>query len=103
MCQAGRRNAGRFMSEFDSHRQLETLLSRLADPGLNEAEFQELGELIGSRPEFRRQYLEHCQMHGLLRAEHGLLASWSDFAEENPSTLPRLAGHGFSRRSRRAL
>jgi ferric-dicitrate binding protein FerR (iron transport regulator) len=59
----------------DNH-QFEALLSRISDTGLDEAELEELGRLIESSPQLRHLYLEYCQMHGLLRAEHGLLASW---------------------------
>jgi ferric-dicitrate binding protein FerR (iron transport regulator) len=58
------------------NREFETLLSRLTDAGLDDDELQRLGELIETSPDHRRQYLEYCQMHGLLRAENGLLASW---------------------------
>jgi hypothetical protein len=54
----------------------EELLSRLTDEGLDESEFAELGSFIESDSELRRRYLEYCQIHGLLRSEHGLLASW---------------------------
>src|SRR5688572_29634096 len=54
----------------------EELLSRLTDSGLDESEFERLGSFIESDSALCRRYLEYCQIHGLLRAEHGILASW---------------------------
>jgi hypothetical protein len=51
----------------------EGLLSRLTENGLTELELQQLGALIEKDSELRLQYLDYCQIHGLLRAEHGLL------------------------------
>jgi hypothetical protein len=53
------------------------LLSQLLDRGLDPSGLQRLGILIESDRSLRRQYLEFCQMHALLRSEHGLLTSWS--------------------------
>jgi hypothetical protein len=64
------------MSEYEDKRQFELLLGRLADGGLDDDQLQQLGRFIEASEAFRSQYLEYCQMHGLLRAEHGLLASW---------------------------
>jgi hypothetical protein len=64
------------MSEHDDKRQFESLLSRLTDGGLDDVQLQQLGRFIESDENCRSRYLEYCQMHGLLRAEHGLLASW---------------------------
>ena len=49
----------------------------------------------------RRQYLDYCQMHALLRSEHGLLTSWSATAgrdRRRPSRYVRSAG-GSNRRT----
>ena len=53
------------------------LLSLFSDGRLNDAELVRLGLLMQSDVELRKQYLEYCQMHALLRSEHGLLMSWS--------------------------
>jgi Concanavalin A-like lectin/glucanases superfamily/FecR protein len=56
--------------------EFERLLSRLLEGGLNDTELQHLGELMETQPALRSRYLDFCQIHALLRAEHGLLASW---------------------------
>jgi hypothetical protein len=56
--------------------QFEALLSRFSDAALNDAELAELGRLIACDRALRGRYLDYCQMHAMLRAEHGLLASW---------------------------
>jgi hypothetical protein len=72
-------------------REFEALLGRMTDAGLDDSELQRLGELIETSASHRRQYLEYCQMHGLLRAENGLLASWG-MPESELSA--RQAGYG---------
>ena len=89
------------MNESVDKQRFEELLSRLTEGGLNELELQQLERLIESDRTARHQYLEYCQMHGMLRAEHGLLASWGVPEVEAPST--GLAGKLRSRRTRRAL
>src|SRR3712207_3807082 len=63
------------MSEL-VNQQFERLLSKLTDAVLDEGEIRELGALIASDARLRNRYLEYCQIHAMLRAEHGLLASW---------------------------
>jgi Concanavalin A-like lectin/glucanases superfamily/FecR protein len=53
------------------------LLGRLSEGQLENSEVQRLGELIEADRILRKQYLEYCQMHSLLRSEHGLLTAWS--------------------------
>ncbi len=43
------------------------LLSLFSDGRLNDAELVRLGLLMQSDVELRKQYLEYCQMHALLR------------------------------------
>jgi hypothetical protein len=71
--------------------ELERFLSQLTDGGLSEADVQRLGTLLEADPSMRRQYLDYCQMHALLRSEHGLLTSWSATpveAEEDETERP---------------
>jgi hypothetical protein len=55
----------------------ERLLSQLAEGTLEQSDIQRLGVLLESDPTMRRAYLDYCQMHALLRSEHGLLTAWS--------------------------
>ena len=55
----------------------EQLLSRLSEGQLETSEVQRLGELIEADRPLRKQYLEYCQMHSLLRSEHGVLTACS--------------------------
>jgi hypothetical protein len=64
------------MNEHFDNAGFDELLSRWMDGGLEDGEFEELGNLLESDSGLRRRYLEYCQIHGLLRAEHGLLTSW---------------------------
>ena len=57
--------------------EFERLLSQLSDGRLNDDEVRRLGNLLELDPALRKQYLDYCQMHALLRSEHGLLTSWS--------------------------
>jgi ferric-dicitrate binding protein FerR (iron transport regulator) len=63
------------MNEQANLEHLESILAKLMDSGLDEQELRELGFAIESNPDARQRYLEYCQIHGLLRAEHGVLAS----------------------------
>src|SRR5688500_15460636 len=65
------------MNEYDENRRFELLLSHLSEGGLSEDEAVELGKLMELDRALRCRYLEYCQIHALLRAEHGLIASWS--------------------------
>ncbi|HEX6963939.1 MAG TPA: LamG domain-containing protein [Lacipirellula sp.] len=86
------------MSEVPSKNRLETLLRSLLDEGLTDAQRQELGELILANEQHRRRYLEYCQMHGLLRAEHGVLAACTDLEEAEAPIQPRPARWRYTRR-----
>jgi hypothetical protein len=55
--------------EFDG------LLSQLTDGGLSATDRQQLAMLIQSDRTLRSHYLDYCQMHALLRSEHGLLTA----------------------------
>jgi Concanavalin A-like lectin/glucanases superfamily/FecR protein len=55
----------------------EQLLSRFSEGGLNPSEHNRLGLLIESDKSRRQQYLEYCQIHAILRSEHGLLTAWA--------------------------
>jgi hypothetical protein len=72
------------MTEVNSHQRFQVLLSQLADGGLTADDMQELGDFVLADDQFRRDYLEYCQMHGLLRAEHGLLTACAEPASRNP-------------------
>jgi hypothetical protein len=72
--------------------ELERLLSQTIDGGLDSSDRRRLGNLMEQNSAMRRQYLEYCQMHALLRTEHGLLAAWSPTvtrADENFELPPR--------------
>ncbi len=53
------------------------LLSQLSDGRLGDDDMRRLGILLELNPALRKEYLHYCQMHALLRSEHGLLTSWS--------------------------
>jgi hypothetical protein len=55
----------------------ERFLSRMSEGPLEASEVRRLGQLIEADRMLRRQYLEYCQMHSLLRSEHGLLTACS--------------------------
>jgi ferric-dicitrate binding protein FerR (iron transport regulator) len=65
------------MNGQNNQSEFERLLIRLSDNGLEVEELAALGTLIEGDRCLRRQYLEYCQMHALLRSEHGLLTAWS--------------------------
>jgi hypothetical protein len=65
------------MDDSDQRREFDRLLSQLSDGRLGADDVRRLGSLLESDAELRRQYLDYCQMHALLRSEHGLLTSWS--------------------------
>jgi hypothetical protein len=72
--------------------EFERLLSQLSDGRLGDDGVQQLEELLVSDATLRRQYVDYCQMHALLRSEHGLLTSWSATIgqqEEGPDFSPR--------------
>lgn len=65
------------MDPTDDNQEFEQLLSKLLEGPLAAAEMRRLGAFMESDRALRRRYLEHCQMHALLRSEHGLLTAWS--------------------------
>ncbi len=63
------------MSEPLAPDSFESLLQRVFDGKLTDAERECLAAMIEADPARRAAYLEHCQFHALLRSEHGLLAA----------------------------
>jgi hypothetical protein len=63
--------------------EFERLLSQLSDGRLNDVDVRRLAALLELDPALRRQYLDYCQMHALLRSEHGLLTAWSATSDEH--------------------
>jgi Concanavalin A-like lectin/glucanases superfamily/FecR protein len=84
----------------DSQR-FDLLLGKLSEAALTDAERDELGRAVESSSILRGRYLDYCQMHALLRAEHGLLASW-EAAEIQPLASSR-STFWQSRLARRSL
>jgi hypothetical protein len=62
--------------------EFERLLSQLSDGQLGDGDLRRLGDLLELDAVLRRQYLDYCQMHALLRSEHGLLTSWTAHARD---------------------
>jgi hypothetical protein len=66
------------MSDSQNQRhEFDRLLSQLSDGRLGDEDVRRLGQILELDAALRRQYLDYCQMHALLRSEHGLLTSWS--------------------------
>jgi hypothetical protein len=66
------------MTERPEHQhEFERLLSQMSDGRFEEENVRRLGHLLELDVALRRQYVDYCQMHALLRSEHGLLTSWS--------------------------
>ena len=79
--------------------EFERLLRQLSDGVLEQADVARLGVLLEANPPMRRQYLDYCQMHALLRSEHGLLASWSTTADHaDANWVEQRGGWRISRR-----
>lgn len=57
--------------------EFERLLSALTEGALEPADIERLDGMLRADAELRRRYFEHCQMHALLKSEHGLLVGWS--------------------------
>lgn len=73
------------MDSRSQNLEFERLLGQLSDGSLSAADHQQLGRLLESDRTLRRRYLDYCQMHALLRSEHGLLtalATPADLADE---------------------
>jgi hypothetical protein len=73
--------------------EFERLLSRMTEGALAQSEIGQLGVLIESDPTMRHEYLAYCQIHALLRSEHGLLSAWSATAVQ----VAEGAGEGSGR------
>src|SRR4051794_29473126 len=65
------------MDSSSFHPDFAALLGRLSDDRLDSDGVEQLGKLLEAEPELRRYFVEYCQMHALLRSEHGLLSAWS--------------------------
>jgi hypothetical protein len=62
--------------------EFEQLLCRFPEGRLDPSERERLGLLIESDRTRRMVYLEYCQIHAILRSEHGLLTAWSPTASQ---------------------
>ncbi len=90
------------MDDLNQQLDFERLLGQLTDGGLSQSEHQRLGVLIESDRMLRRRYLEYCQMHALLRSEHGLLTAWSTSAAQADEDILAFT-HGWGFQVRRLL
>ncbi len=63
------------MDDRSQNFEFERLLGQLSDGSLSELDRKYLSQLLESDRDLRRRYLEYCQMHALLRSEHGLLTA----------------------------
>jgi hypothetical protein len=72
--------------------EFERLLGQLTDGGLSPSDQLELGNLIESDRALRQRYLKYCQMHALLRAEHGLVTALAMTGEQSPEGTISLSG-----------
>src|SRR6476620_3702342 len=77
MCPEGCPGGNIVMDSQIEHADFEQLLSRFSEGCLEPSERKRLGLLIESDQARRRLYLEYCQIHAILRSEHGLLTAWS--------------------------
>ena len=66
--------------------ELEALLASLSEGALDDEGRRRLARLLREDPEARRLYLDHCQMHALLRSAHGELTA---FAPPSPERVRR--------------
>jgi len=80
----------------------ERLLSQLTEGALGPSDIQQLGGFIESDQTMRREYQEYCQMHAMLRSEHGLLTAWSAPADHANSVLEETSHH-WQRTRRNAI
>jgi hypothetical protein len=80
------------MERSTGHQEFERLLSQLFEGSLDASEIRALSAIVESNRELRRRYLEHCQMHAMLRSEHGLLTAGTE--------VKSIEGAKFSRQSR---
>jgi hypothetical protein len=69
--------------------EFERLLGQLSDGSLSDDDHQQLGRLLESDRALRNRYLEYCQMHALLRSEHGLLTALATLDQLDASTQHR--------------
>lgn len=67
------------------------LLGRLADDSLDSEGIAQLGEMLEADAALRKYFVEYCQMHALLRSEHGLLSAWSPAYARSSSIVGRNA------------
>src|SRR5262245_40950648 len=73
----GRRARNTMNSDYPEHVEFERLLKQVADGDLSPVDTARLGELLESSAALRQHYLDYCQIHAMLRCEHGLLTAWS--------------------------
>jgi hypothetical protein len=73
------------------HPEFAQLLGRLSDDRLDSEGVAQLGKLLEADPELRKYFVEYCQMHALLRSEHGLLSAWSPAYATTSSISARTA------------
>jgi hypothetical protein len=77
------------MSLEDSMKmELEEILSAMGTEDFDAAAKERLGTIVGESEEARQIYLDHCQMHAMLR-ESSLLAAFN--TEPMPNVVPMAA------------
>jgi hypothetical protein len=80
--------------------EFESLLVNLIEGGISEPDHRRLGQLIESDNGLRCQYLNYCQMHALLRSEHGLLTALTPPGDQHePGTAERGERRSFNTRA----
>ncbi len=84
------------MGSSSKQHKFEYLLGQFTEDALSAAEREQLCAILETDRGLRWRYMEHCQMHALLRSEHGLLTAWSAVASENEAAegTKRLARSG---------
>lgn len=68
--------------------EFERLLAALTEGALRAEEVEQLDGMLRADAGLRRRYLEHCQIHALLKSEHGLLVGWSTCGPDSEGAAP---------------
>lgn len=88
------------MDSNSVHPEFAQLLGRFTDASLDCDGTAQLGKMLEADAELRRYFVDYCQMHAMLRSEHGLLSAWSPAFGQHTSLVDRVGRWMSAYRSR---
>ncbi|MGI9427719.1 MAG: LamG-like jellyroll fold domain-containing protein, partial [Bythopirellula sp.] len=68
--------------------EMDELLAALHATGLDRQQSERLARIVLDDPAARQQYRDHCQMHAMLKSEHGIVTAMSEVSQPDRGIRP---------------